>query len=148
MPQVGKSPVLFPMRLLDFLIRLILPAPTMALWSTQPLTEMSTRNLPGGKERPARRADNLTAICDPIVYRAWEPQCLTTLRDSTVCYRDSFTFLLRILKFKFVAVSHIEFQQNQMHILYIRQYKHRRAYFFISRHPRPRDFPFFYATRH
>jgi hypothetical protein len=26
---------------------------TMALRSTQPLTEMSTRNLPGGKGRPA-----------------------------------------------------------------------------------------------
>jgi hypothetical protein len=25
----------------------------MALWSTQSLTEMSTRNLPGGKGRPA-----------------------------------------------------------------------------------------------
>jgi hypothetical protein len=34
----------------------------MALVSTQPLTEMSTRNLPGGKGRQARRADNLTAI--------------------------------------------------------------------------------------
>jgi hypothetical protein len=31
------------------------------------LTEMSTRNLPGGKGRPARKADNLTAICEPIV---------------------------------------------------------------------------------
>jgi hypothetical protein len=39
----------------------------MALVSTQPLTEMSTRNLPGGKERPARKSDNLTAICEPIV---------------------------------------------------------------------------------
>jgi hypothetical protein len=38
----------------------------MALESTQPLTEMSTRNLPGGKGRPARKADNLTAICKPI----------------------------------------------------------------------------------
>jgi hypothetical protein len=37
--------------------------------STQPLTEMSTRNLPGGKGRPARKTDNLTAICEPIVYR-------------------------------------------------------------------------------
>jgi hypothetical protein len=36
---------------------------TMALGSTQPLTEMSTRNLSGGKVRPARRADNLAAIC-------------------------------------------------------------------------------------
>jgi hypothetical protein len=40
---------------------------TTALGSTQPLTEMSTRNLPGGKERPARKADNLTAICEPTV---------------------------------------------------------------------------------
>jgi hypothetical protein len=40
---------------------------TIALGSNQPLTEMSTRNLPGGKGRPARKADNLTAICEPIV---------------------------------------------------------------------------------
>jgi hypothetical protein len=39
---------------------------TMALGSTQPVTEMSTRNLPGSKGQPARKADNLTAICDPI----------------------------------------------------------------------------------
>jgi hypothetical protein len=35
----------------------------MFLESTQPLTEMGIRNLPGGKERPAR---DLTAICEPI----------------------------------------------------------------------------------
>jgi hypothetical protein len=40
---------------------------TMALGSTQPLTEMSTRDLPGGKGRPACEADNLTAICEPTV---------------------------------------------------------------------------------
>jgi hypothetical protein len=34
---------------------------------TQPLIKMSTRNLPGGKGRPARKADNLTAICESIV---------------------------------------------------------------------------------
>jgi hypothetical protein len=42
----------------------------MVLGSTQPLTEMSTRKIPGGgggKARPARKADNLTAICEPIV---------------------------------------------------------------------------------
>jgi hypothetical protein len=47
-----------------------LPKPssrTMALGLTQPLTEMSTENLPGGKGRLARKADNLTAICEPIV---------------------------------------------------------------------------------
>jgi hypothetical protein len=35
----------------------------MALGSTQPLTEMSTRNLFGGKGRPALKADNLSDIC-------------------------------------------------------------------------------------
>jgi hypothetical protein len=39
----------------------------MALVSTQPLTEMSTRNLSEVKGRKARKADNLTAICEPIV---------------------------------------------------------------------------------
>jgi hypothetical protein len=38
-----------------------------AMESTQPLTEMSTRNRPGSKGRPARKADKLTAICEPIV---------------------------------------------------------------------------------
>jgi hypothetical protein len=36
---------------------------TMVLGSTQPLTQMSTRNLAGGKGRPAHKADNLTAMC-------------------------------------------------------------------------------------
>jgi hypothetical protein len=39
----------------------------MALGSTQPLTEMSTRNHTGGKGRSVRKADNLTVICEPIV---------------------------------------------------------------------------------
>jgi hypothetical protein len=38
----------------------------MAMGSTQPLTEMSTRNLPGGKGRPVSKADNLTTISEPI----------------------------------------------------------------------------------
>jgi hypothetical protein len=65
----------------------------MALGSTQPLTEMSTRNILGGKGRPARRADNLAAIYVPIVYKMWEPQNLTTLWAPAACYRDSFTLL-------------------------------------------------------
>jgi hypothetical protein len=40
---------------------------SMALGSTQPLTEMSTRNLLGGKGWPVHKADNHTAICEPIV---------------------------------------------------------------------------------
>jgi hypothetical protein len=35
---------------------------TIAIRITQPLTEMSTRNLSESKARPARRADNLSAI--------------------------------------------------------------------------------------
>jgi hypothetical protein len=40
---------------------------TMALGSIQPLPEMSTRNLPGVKGPLTRKADNFTAICEPIV---------------------------------------------------------------------------------
>jgi hypothetical protein len=68
----------------------------MAPGPTQPLTEMSTRILPGGgggKGRPARGADNLTAICEPIVWKMWEPRRLITLWAYTASYRVSFTFL-------------------------------------------------------
>jgi hypothetical protein len=40
---------------------------TVSLGLTQPLTEMSTRNLPQGKVWPAHKADNFTAICEPNV---------------------------------------------------------------------------------
>jgi hypothetical protein len=66
MLQAGRSPVRIP----DDVDLFSLPNPssrTMDLGSTQPLTEMSTRNLPGGKKRPAHRADNLAANCDPNV---------------------------------------------------------------------------------
>jgi hypothetical protein len=66
MLQAGRSRDRVPLRWIFF----NLPNPssgTMALGSTQPLTEMSTRNLPGVKGRPVRKADNLTALCEPIV---------------------------------------------------------------------------------
>jgi hypothetical protein len=40
---------------------------TSTLGSTQPLTELSARNVPGGKRQPARRADKLTTIREPTV---------------------------------------------------------------------------------
>jgi hypothetical protein len=40
---------------------------TMDLRSTQPLTEMSTRNLTEGNVRLVCKADNLTVICEPTV---------------------------------------------------------------------------------
>jgi hypothetical protein len=39
----------------------------MDLGLTQPLTEMSIRNIPGVKVQPALKSYNLTAICEPIV---------------------------------------------------------------------------------
>jgi hypothetical protein len=73
MLQAGRSRDRVPMRW----IFSNLPNPsgrTMALGSTQPLTEMSTRDLkkkkkkkPGSKVRRARRADNLAAICYAFV---------------------------------------------------------------------------------
>jgi hypothetical protein len=59
MLQAGRSRDRVPMRW----ICSILPA---ALWPWVQ-TEMSTSNLPEGKGRLACRADNLTAICEPIV---------------------------------------------------------------------------------
>jgi hypothetical protein len=62
MLQTERSPIRFPDEV-DFFN---LPNPssrTKVMRLTQPLTEMSTRNLPGVKKRPAPRADNLAAIC-------------------------------------------------------------------------------------
>jgi hypothetical protein len=61
---------------------------TVALGSTERLTEMSARNLPGRKGRPARKVDNLIAICDPIIWKMWEPQRLTNVWASTAFYTD------------------------------------------------------------
>jgi hypothetical protein len=77
----------------------------MALGSTQPLTEMSTRNLPVGKGRQAREAENLTAIRKQIVWKMWEPRRLTTLWASTACYRDSFTFFFLFRPFCGVSMD-------------------------------------------
>jgi hypothetical protein len=67
MLQAGKLRVPVPMRSLD---SFKLPNPSsciIVLGSTQHLTEISTRNHPRGKGRPVRKADHLTAICEPIV---------------------------------------------------------------------------------
>jgi hypothetical protein len=66
--QAGRSPVRGPDEV-DFFN---LPNPssrTMALGSTHPLTEMSTRTLPRGKKRPALKADKLAAIYEPNVWK-------------------------------------------------------------------------------
>jgi hypothetical protein len=62
--KAGRSRVRVPMW---WIFNLFNPSSrTMAQGLAQPLTEMSTRKLPGGKGRPARKADNLTAISEQI----------------------------------------------------------------------------------
>jgi hypothetical protein len=67
MLQAGRSRFRIPMRSLDFSVDLIFSSRTLVVGSTQPLTEMSIRNLPGGIRRPECKTDNLTAICEPTL---------------------------------------------------------------------------------
>jgi hypothetical protein len=98
MLKAGRSQVRFPMRSLELFFSWSIPSSrTIALGSTQPRTEMSTRNIPGGKGRPAHKAGNFTAICEPTVFKMWGPRRLTTLWTSTACYRDSFAFFFFLL---------------------------------------------------
>jgi hypothetical protein len=68
----------------------------MFILSFKHLYVLHARNLLGSKGRPARKADNLTAICQPIVYKMWETRRLTNLWASTVCYKDSFAFHMHV----------------------------------------------------
>jgi hypothetical protein len=92
MLQARRSRVRVPMRSLDFFNLPNASSRTMALESTQPLIEMSTRNLPGGVK--SGRHVMLT-ILPPSVSRLstkmWEPRRLTTLWAFTAYYRNSFT---------------------------------------------------------
>jgi hypothetical protein len=86
MLQAGRTRVQFPMRSLDFFFNWPNPSSrTMVLGSTQPLTEMSTRDLPGGKGKPAHKADNLTAICEPIAYRKCGSLDISQLTRLFIC---------------------------------------------------------------
>jgi hypothetical protein len=68
--QAGRLRVRVLMRWIFFYFYLPNPSScTMALGSTCPLIEMSTRNLPGCKGQPAHKADNLTTICELSVSR-------------------------------------------------------------------------------
>jgi hypothetical protein len=60
--QVARLRVRFPMLSLEFFHWHKLSGRTMALGSTQPLTEMSTRNISWGYRRPVSRADKHTTF--------------------------------------------------------------------------------------
>jgi hypothetical protein len=68
MLQAGRSPVRVPDEV-DFFNWPNPSSRTIAMGSTQPLREMSARNLPGGKKQPAHRAENLAAIYEPNVWK-------------------------------------------------------------------------------
>jgi hypothetical protein len=44
------------------------------------------------RTRPVRKADNFTAICEPIVYKIWEPRRPIALWASVDWFRDGFTW--------------------------------------------------------
>jgi hypothetical protein len=46
------------------------------------------------RDRPVRKADSFTAICEPIAYNMMEPRRLMNLWATAACYKDSLTFLL------------------------------------------------------
>jgi hypothetical protein len=91
MLQAGRSPGRVPVEV-DLFSLPNSASRTMALGLTEPLTEMSTRNLPGGKKRPAHRADNLAAICELNVWKCGSLHGLHT---------DCFTFTLRCFHYAY-----------------------------------------------
>jgi hypothetical protein len=51
-------------------------------WITEAVNEYQKQKkimFLGSRARPVRRDDKLTAICEPIVQKMWDPQQLTTL---------------------------------------------------------------------
>jgi hypothetical protein len=71
MLQAGRLQVRFPVRSLIFLIDLILQPQCGP--GVDSAFDMSTRNLPGGEGWPVYRAENLTTMCDLVVYKMCEP---------------------------------------------------------------------------
>jgi hypothetical protein len=63
-----------PDEVIEFFNWSILPAALSPSDRLSLLTEVSTRNLPGRKGRPAHEAGNHTAICESIVQQMWEPR--------------------------------------------------------------------------
>jgi len=81
--QAGKSRVRLSMMSLDFFIDNP-SSRTMALGSTQPLIEMSTRNVSWEWRRPVLRTDNLTTFVCRLFWNlgastSWNPQGLSRL---------------------------------------------------------------------
>jgi hypothetical protein len=98
MIQAGGSRVRFPRRSLDFFNWPNYFSRIKALGSTEPVTEMSTRNLPGGKGRPARKAD--TPKANPVASLD-SPYAVRVVHTKSI--QNKWVCLYEIL------VSHIQF---------------------------------------
>jgi hypothetical protein len=89
--QAGRSRDRVPMRWIFF----NWPNPsscTMTLGLTQPLTEISTRNFPGGKWWPVHRTDNIPPSVSGLSRKCGNLN-ISTIWASTSCYRDTTVFL-------------------------------------------------------
>jgi len=85
----------------------------MALGSTQPLTEMDTRNTSRGIKADLLRADNLaTFVC---FHEIWEPQAPRILWPVQVCNGIAFFFYLfyNFISIRIVAVGQIPYRYCQ-----------------------------------
>jgi hypothetical protein len=94
MLQAERSSVRFPIRQLNCSMHKYL-----TFQPTLPLTEMSTRNLPEGEGWPGRKADNLTAICEPSLDRMGvsKSTALQTSRASFTCFSRCITEFRNVL---------------------------------------------------
>jgi hypothetical protein len=68
----------------------------MALGSTQPLAEMSARNLPEGKGRLAYKADKLTASVNRLCRKCGSIDVSQPYGPSRLVNKDSFALLLHM----------------------------------------------------
>jgi hypothetical protein len=72
----------------------------------------------GSRVRPTCKADNLTAICVPIVYTMWDPQQLTILIASTACTLY-FTFIAPFLLRVTILCDHPTLYRLHLHVSYM-----------------------------
>jgi len=101
------------MESLDFFIDIILPAAVWSLGLTQPLTEMSTRNVSWGWRRPVRRVDNLITFRCRLSWNlgastSWNPQGLSRPVMGLLYFINYFTscrFTLRPFRNKVLCVA-------------------------------------------